>query len=151
MLDRHVDGRRRVVIENVSPEIDCGRFAINTLYRGAPSLHELDFNAAGFEWIDCNDYQRIVVSFLRRGKNPDDRLLFVCNFTPVVRQNYRVGVPQDGHWTEILNSDAPLYGGSQGNFGGLKTVPLPIHGRPFSLNMTLPPLGIVVFRPEGGA
>jgi 1,4-alpha-glucan branching enzyme len=78
-----------------------------------------------------------------------DQLLFVCNFTPVVRQNYRIGVPLEGHWKEILNSDAPLYGGSgQGNFGGLSTVPLPIHDRPFSLNMTLPPLGIVIFRPE---
>jgi 1,4-alpha-glucan branching enzyme len=123
---------------------------LNTLYRGAPSLHELDSSPAGFEWIDCKDYERSVVSFLRRGKNPDDQLLFVCNFTPVVRRNYRVGVPRAGHWTEILNSDAPLYGGSgQGNFGGLKTVPLPIHGRPFSLNMTLPPLGVVVFRSDG--
>jgi 1,4-alpha-glucan branching enzyme len=125
---------------------------LNTLYRGAPSLHELDSSSAGFEWIDCKDYERSVVSFLRRGNNPGDQLLFVCNFTPVVRQNYRVGVSQDGHWTEVLNSDAPLYGGSgQGNFGGLKTVPLPAHGRPFSLNMTLPPLGVVVFRVDGSA
>lgn len=125
---------------------------LNTLYRRAPSLHELDFNSTGFEWVDCNDYQRSVLSFLRHGKTPGDQLLFVCNFTPVVRQNYRVGIPQGGRWAEILNSDAPLYGGSgQGNFGGLKTVPLPLHGRPFSLNMTLPPLGVVVFRPEGGA
>jgi 1,4-alpha-glucan branching enzyme len=125
---------------------------LNTLYRGAPSLQELDSSSAGFEWIDCKDYGRSVVSFLRRGKNPDDQLLFVFNFTPVVRRNYRVGAPQGLHWTEILNSDALLYGGSgQGNFGGLKTVPLPVHGRPFSLNMTLPPLGVVVFRPEHGA
>ena len=122
---------------------------LNTLYRGEPSLHELDFDAAGFEWIDCKDYQRSVISFLRRGRKPDDVLLFVCNFTPVVRQNYRVGIPRKGSWKEVLNSDAPLYGGSgQGNFGGLSGVPLPIHGRPFSLNMTLPPLGVVVFQPE---
>jgi 1,4-alpha-glucan branching enzyme len=122
---------------------------LNTLYRGEPALYELDFDAAGFEWVDCKDSQRSVVCFLRRGRNPDDQLLFVCNFTPVVRQNYRVGVPWEGTWNEILNSDAPLYGGSgQGNFGGLATVPLPMHGRPFSLNMTLPPLGIVVFRPD---
>ncbi len=109
----------------------------------------MDFNSAGFEWVDCKDFQRSIISFLRRGQNPNDQLLFVCNFTPVVRQNYRVGVPLEGYWKEILNSDAPLYGGSgQGNFGGLSTVPLPIHGRPFSLNMTLPPLGIVIFRPE---
>ena len=122
---------------------------LNTLYRGEPLLHTMDFNPAGFEWVDCKDFQRSIISFLRRGQNPNDQLLFVCNFTPVVRQNYRVGVPFEGYWKEILNSDAPLYGGSgQGNFGGLSTVPLPIHGRPLSLNMTLPPLGIVIFRPE---
>ena len=121
---------------------------LNALYRSDPSLQR-DSDAAGFEWVDCNDAQRSVISFLRRGQDPDEHLLFVCNFTPVVRQNYRVGVPLDGFWKEILNSDAALYGGSgQGNFGGLSAMPLPIHGRPFSLNMTLPPLGIVVFRPE---
>ena len=104
----------------------------------------------GFEWVDCKDFRRSIISFLRRRRNPADMTLFVCNFTPVVRQNYRVGVPLEGYWREILNSDAPLYGGSgQGNFGGVSTSPLPIHGRPFSLNMTLPPLGIVVFQPEG--
>jgi 1,4-alpha-glucan branching enzyme len=122
---------------------------LNTLYRGHPLLHESDSDPAGFEWVDCKDFQRSIISFLRRGRNPNDQLLFVCNFTPIVRQNYRVGVPLDGYWKEILNSDAPLYGGSgQGNFGGLPAAPLPIHGRPFSLNMTLPPLGIVVFQPE---
>jgi 1,4-alpha-glucan branching enzyme len=122
---------------------------LNTLYRGQPALHELDFDAGGFAWVDCNDIQRSVVSFLRRGRNPEDQVLFVCNFTPVVRQNYRVGVPREGFWKEVLNSDAPLYGGGgQGNFGGLEAVALPIHGQPYSLNMTLPPLGIVVYQPE---
>jgi 1,4-alpha-glucan branching enzyme len=122
---------------------------LNTLYRCQSLLHEMDFDPAGFEWVDCKDSQRSILSFLRRGRNPNDQLLFVCNFTPVVRQNYRVGVPLHGYWKEILNSDAASYGGSgQGNFGGLPAAPLPIHGRPFSLNMTLPPLGIVVFRPE---
>jgi 1,4-alpha-glucan branching enzyme len=122
---------------------------LNTLYRGQPLLYEMEFNSAGFEWVDCKDSQRSIITFLRRGQNPNDQLLFVCNFTPVVRENYRVGVPFDCYWKEILNSDAPLYGGSgQGNFGGLQAAPLPIHGRPFSLNMTLPPLGIVVFQPE---
>jgi 1,4-alpha-glucan branching enzyme len=122
---------------------------LNTLYRGHPLLHELDSNRAGFEWVDCKDSQRSIISFLRHRRNPTDQLLFVCNFTPVVRENYRVGVPLDCYWKEILNSDAALYGGSgQGNFGGLPAAPLPIHGRPFSLNMTLPPLGIVVFQPE---
>src|SRR5580692_919364 len=122
---------------------------LNTLYRGQSLLHEMDFDPAGFEWVDCTDFHRSIISFLRRGRNPNDQLLFVCNFTPVVRQNYRVGVPLHGYWKEILNSEAALYAGSgQGNFGGLAAVPLPIHGRPFSLNMTLPPLGIVVFQPE---
>jgi 1,4-alpha-glucan branching enzyme len=122
---------------------------LNTLYRGEPALFELDFDREGFDWVDCQDFQRSVVCFLRRGQKPDDQLLFVCNFTPVVRHNYRVGVPWEGTWKEILNSDAPLYGGSgQGNWGGLASVPLPLHGRPFSLNMTLPPLGIVVFRAD---
>ncbi|HTC61330.1 MAG TPA: 1,4-alpha-glucan branching protein GlgB [Candidatus Saccharimonadales bacterium] len=122
---------------------------LNTLYRGQSSLYESDFNAAGFEWVDCKDSQRSIISFLRRGLTEDDQILFVCNFTPVVRENYRVGVPLEGFWKEILNSDAPLYGGSgQGNFGGLSAIPLPIHGRPYTLNMTLPPLGIVAFQPE---
>jgi 1,4-alpha-glucan branching enzyme len=121
---------------------------LNTLLRGEPSLYELDSDPAGFEWIDCKDAARSVVSFLRRGRDPNNQLLFVCNFTPVVRQNYRVGAPSGGCWTEILNGDAPLYGGSgQGNMGGVEAVPLPLHGRPWSLNITLPPLAAVVFRP----
>jgi 1,4-alpha-glucan branching enzyme len=124
---------------------------LNAVYRNSPSL-QLDFDAAGFEWVDCNDAQRSVISFLRRGRNSNEQILFVCNFTPVVRQNYHVGVPLNGLWKEILNSDAAMYGGSgQGNFGGLSAMPFPIHGRPFSLNMTLPPLGIVVFRPESSS
>jgi len=122
---------------------------LNTLYRGQAALHEFDSNPAGFEWVDCKDSQRSVISFLRRGPRPEDQILFVCNFTPVVRENYRVGVPLEGSWKEILNSDAPLYGGSgQGNFGSLSTIPLPIHGRPFTLNMRLPPLGVVAFQPD---
>jgi 1,4-alpha-glucan branching enzyme len=122
---------------------------LNTLYRGQSSLHDFDSNAAGFEWVDCKDSQRSIISFLRRGQSADDQVLFVCNFTPVIRENYRVGVPLEGAWREILNSDAPLYGGSgQGNFGGVSTIPLPMHGRPFTLNMRLPPLGVVAFQPE---
>ena len=122
---------------------------LNTFYRGQPSLFEVDFGDSGFEWVDCTDSQRSVVSFLRKAKNSANITLFVCNFTPVPRQNYRVGVPSGCHWREMLNSDAPLYGGSgQGNAGGLDAAPLPIHGRPYSLNLTLPPLGVVVFQPE---
>lgn len=122
---------------------------LNTFYRGQGALHELDFDGGGFAWVDCTDFQRSVISFLRRGRNPADQLLFVCNFTPVVRQNYRVGVPQSGFWKELLNSDAPLYGGSgQGNFGGVEAVPLPAHGQPYSLSMALPPLGMLVYQHE---
>jgi len=122
---------------------------LNTFYRGQPSLFELDFDSPGFEWVDCSDSQRSVVCFLRNGKNPGDKTLFACNFTPVPRHNYRVGVPLNCHWREMLNSDAPLYGGSgQGNEGGVTAAPLPVHGRPYSLSLTLPPLGIVVFQPE---
>src|SRR5215471_4729872 len=125
---------------------------LNTFYRGQGALHELDFDGGGFAWVDCSDFQRSVISFLRRGRNPADHLLFVCNFTPVVRQNYRVGVPRSGFWKELLNSDAPLYGGSgQGNFGGVEAVPLPLHGQPFSLNMTLPPLAVLVYQLESAA
>jgi 1,4-alpha-glucan branching enzyme len=84
--------------------------------RGEPALYELDSDPAGFEWIDCNDVARSVLTFLRKGTRPGDTLLFVCNFTPVPRHNYRVGAPEGGFWKEVLNSDAPLYGGSgQGN------------------------------------
>jgi 1,4-alpha-glucan branching enzyme len=122
---------------------------LNTAYRGNPSLFQLDAGSDGFEWVDYSDSGRSVICFLRKDRNPGDVTLFACNFTPVPRHNYRVGVPLDCHWREILNSDAPLYGGSgQGNIGGVTASPLPIHGRPHSLNLTLPPLGVVVFRPE---
>ena len=126
---------------------------LDTFYRGAPELFELDGEPAGFEWVDCNDILRSVVSFLRRGRAPDRYVLFACNFTPVPRPNYRLGVPLSGRWDEVLNSDATLYGGGgQGNFGGAHTAPVPMHGRPASLTITLPPLGIVAFRsPRSGA
>jgi 1,4-alpha-glucan branching enzyme len=121
---------------------------LNTLYRGVPSLYEVDFDAAGFEWVDCSDFERSLVSFIRKGKDPNEATLFVCNFTPVPRNNYRVGVPFGGEWREVLNSDAPLYGGSgQGNMGSITAGPLPVHGKPHSLSMPVPPLAVVVFRP----
>jgi 1,4-alpha-glucan branching enzyme len=120
---------------------------LNTFYRGEPGLFELDSESAGFEWIDCNDHARSIVSFLRRGRDSRRATVFICNFTPVPRHNYRVGVPSGGMWNEVLNSDAPLYGGSgQGNLGGVEASPLPQHGRPCSLTITLPPLAIVVFQ-----
>ncbi len=120
---------------------------LNTLYRGDPCLHELDCSPHGFEWIDCNDTDQSTLSFLRRGSRPDEAIVVVLNFTPVPRHNYRLGVPWGGHWRELLNSDAPLYGGSgQGNLGGLDATPVAFHGRPSSLTLTLPPLALLAFK-----
>ncbi len=120
---------------------------LNTTYRGTPALHELDCEPDGFEWIDCSDAENSVLCYLRRGEDPDEAVLVVCNFTPVPRYNYRVGVPWGGYWTEILNSDAPLYGGSGiGNLGGVRATPVRWHNRDYSVNLTLPPLAIVMFR-----
>ena len=120
---------------------------LNTFYRAAPSLYEVDFEQAGFEWIDCEDAQSSVIAFLRRRRTQDQSILVVCNFTPVPRENYRVGVPHQGYWKEELNSDAPLYGGSgKGNMGGVQASSKPQHGKPYSLDLLLPPLSVLMFR-----
>ena len=121
---------------------------LNKVYRDVPAMHELDMSPEGFEWIDCCDTENSVVSLLRRSKSrPNEYVVVVMNFTPNPRHNYQIGLPRGGHWAEILNSDATLYGGSgQGNLGGLDSVPVAVHGRPQSLVITLPPLGAVVFR-----
>ena len=117
---------------------------LNRFYRGQPALYELDFEQAGFEWIDCNDVGHSVVSLVRKGHSPDDLLVVVCNFTPTTHSKYRLGVPQSGFWKELLNSDAREYGGSgQGNLGGKEAAPIPLHGRPYSLTISLPPLAAV--------
>jgi 1,4-alpha-glucan branching enzyme len=122
---------------------------LNTFYRGTPALHEVEFDYRGFEWIDCNDRAASTITFLRRGHDPDDIAVFACNFTPVPRHNYRIGVPRGGWYKEVLNSDAVIYAGSgQGNAGGAEAAPAPMHGRTHSLTVTLPPLGMVVFKPE---
>jgi 1,4-alpha-glucan branching enzyme len=123
---------------------------LNSLYKDEPSLHELEFHPDGFEWIDCSDSQDSVLSLIRKGSSTEDILFIVCNFTPVPRFNYRVGVPCGGYWREILNSDSKGYGGSNhGNLGGVEASPVPFHGRPYSLNLTLPPLGAVFFKSQG--
>ena len=124
---------------------------LNRLYRTEPALHELDFDPAGFDWIDCNDAMASALTYIRKGNSTPDVFLVVCNFTPVVRETYRVGAPRGGYWKEVLNSDSPVYGGSgQGNAGGLEAESLPTHGRPFSLLLTLPPLSTVVFKNSSG-
>jgi 1,4-alpha-glucan branching enzyme len=123
---------------------------LNRLYRAEPALYELDLDPAGFEWIDCSDADASVVIFLRKARTNADLILVACNFTPVPRFPYRVGVPRGGRWTEILNSDAAVYGGSGwGNLGGLEAMPEPSHGRPMSLDLTLPPLSVVALKSSG--
>ncbi len=121
---------------------------MNRIYRDYPALHELDFDPAGFCWENCHDSDQSVLSFFRKaGKQT---VLVVCNFTPVVRENYAVGVDQGGMWREVLNSDSTLYGGSGiGNMGAVRAEGIPVHDRPFSLSMVLPPLAVVYFTPEG--
>ena len=123
---------------------------LNTLYRGTGALHELDTHPDGWRWVDADDSEQSVLSFLRNGHSSPTTILFVANFTPVPRHNYRVGVPMAGQWEEILNSDAPIYGGSgQGNIGGVTTAPVAAHGQAQSLILTVPPLGIVALRSPG--
>ncbi len=121
---------------------------LNRLYRSEPSLYEVDFHYKGFEWIDFHDVEGGIVSFLRRAKDEKDFLIFVCNFTPVPRMNYRIGVPDPGFYREILNSDSAFYWGSNmGNAGGVNADAIPFQLRPCSINITLPPLAVVMFKP----
>jgi 1,4-alpha-glucan branching enzyme len=123
--------------------------ALNIAYRHEPALHALDCDPSGFEWLDTADSERSVISFLR--KSPDERELIaaVCNFTPVPRYNYRIGVPRGGFWRELLNSDAAEHGGSgHGNLGGVEASPVPCLGRMHSLTLTLPPLGAVFLKSD---
>lgn len=123
---------------------------LNRCYRSEPALHELDLDPAGFEWVDGSDGDNSVIVFLRRARSTSEVLLVACNFTPVPRERYRVGAPRGGTWREILNSDAEEYGGTGwGNLGGLEAAPEPMHGRPWSLELTLPPLAVVVFKSAG--
>ncbi|HEV2967821.1 MAG TPA: 1,4-alpha-glucan branching protein GlgB [Candidatus Dormibacteraeota bacterium] len=121
---------------------------LNRILREEKALHELDFDPAGFSWIDVTDADQSIVSLIRRGRSAQDILVGAFNFTPVPRHNYQIGVPQAGRWLELLNSDAPLYGGSgQGNLGGVEAVPISAHGHRHSLTLTLPPLGALFLKP----
>ncbi|MBI4012381.1 MAG: 1,4-alpha-glucan branching protein GlgB [Candidatus Rokubacteria bacterium] len=121
---------------------------LNRFYRTQPALHEVDFDPSGFAWIDCSDREHSVVSFVRRAKTPADFVLVVCNFTPVPRHGYRVGAPSPGYYRELLNTDAERYGGSNiGNAGGAWAQPVPWQGQPHSLDLTLPPLAVLVLKP----
>ena len=119
---------------------------LNRVYRGERALHELDCDPAGFEWVDCNDSASSTISLLRKDKSGDS-ILGAFNFTPVPRVSYQIGVPSGGFWRELLNSDGKEYGGSgMGNFGGLEAVATPVHGRPYSLVLTLPPLAALFLK-----
>jgi 1,4-alpha-glucan branching enzyme len=120
---------------------------LNRTYRREPALHQLDNDPAGFEWVDCNDTAASTISLLRKGQSPDEAILGIFNFTPVPRVGYHVGVPSRGYWRELLNSDGREYGGSGvGNLGGREAESVPIHGRPYSLELTLPPLGALFLK-----
>jgi 1,4-alpha-glucan branching enzyme len=122
---------------------------LNRLYRSTPALHALDCDAGGFAWIDAANAGESVVSYLRFGREPHELAVAVCNFTPVLRHDYRIGVPRAGRYTERINTDAEIYGGSGvGNLGGVDAEPVPMHGHGWSLGLQLPPLGVLIFTIE---
>jgi len=122
---------------------------VNQLYRREPALHQVDFEGHGFEWIDCHDYQDSVLAFIRKAKDPADYLVIASNFTPVPRLTHRLGVSERCWFEEILNSDSTYYGGSNlGNGPGVMASDQPSHGRPFSIELTLPPLATVILKPR---
>jgi 1,4-alpha-glucan branching enzyme len=122
---------------------------LNRLHREQPALYQVDFEYQGFEWIDFSDTQSSIISFIRRGADPEDYIVFVCNFTPVPRQGYEIGVPERVYYEEILNTDAAHFGGSNmGNSGGVQAQDVPRHRRPHSIAITLPPLAVVAFKPR---
>jgi 1,4-alpha-glucan branching enzyme len=122
---------------------------LNRVLREQPALHQKDFSNDGFRWVQRGDWEQSIISFLRQGNDSAPPILVVCNFTPVPRPNYLVGVSADGLWREILNSDGWMYGGTgEGNLGGSESLPYSVHGRPRSLRLTLPPLACVFLKPE---
>lgn len=124
---------------------------LNRVLRAEPALHLIDFESDGFSWVECEDSAQSVLSFLRHGYQQEDSVLCIYNLTPVPREYYRIGVPGEGYWEELLNSDASLYGGSGlGNLGGVSSERESVHGQPYSLTLTLPPLSALFFRLSRG-
>jgi len=122
---------------------------LNALYRARGELHERDCESDGFQWIDCTDADASVIAYVRRAADTGRFIIAVCNFTPVPRQGYRVGVPAAGRYRELLNTDSALYGGGNiGNLGALSSEAVPAHGHAQSLALTLPPLATIVLAPE---
>jgi 1,4-alpha-glucan branching enzyme len=133
------------------PHLGLQRYVhdLNWLYRNEPALYEVDYDWTGFQWIDIHDAENSVISFLRKAKDPNNQIVCVCNFTPVLRHGYRIGVPFLSRYRELLNSDAHIYGGSNlGNGGGVVAEPIGSHGFANSISITLPPLSVLYFKAE---
>ena len=131
------------------PHVGLQRYVrdLNWLYRNEMALHEVDFDWTGFQWIDINDTENSVIAFLRKAQNQQDIVVGICNFTPIPRSGYRIGVPSLGHYRELLNSDAEVYGGSNmGNGGGVMAEPISSHGFPNSIALNLPPLAVLFLK-----
>jgi 1,4-alpha-glucan branching enzyme len=125
---------------------------LNRMYREERALSEIDHDWPGFQWIDFHDAAQSIIAFLRKGKDPDQQVLCVCNFTPIPRHDYRIGVPREGYYRELLNTDASVYGGADlGNQGGVQSQRVSCHGFDHSLRLTLPPLAVLFLKPEAKA
>ena len=151
LAERHEWGETRSIewsLEESPPHRGMQRLVadLNRLHTSNPAFHEVDFEWKGFEWLEVNDLERSTLAFIRRAADPNQFVLVVCNFTPVVRVDYRVGAPVDGSYQEFFNSDSAYYGGGDvGNLGGVMAEPIPWNGQQFSLKITLPPLAVVYF------
>jgi 1,4-alpha-glucan branching enzyme len=120
---------------------------LNRFYQEEPALWEGDYDYEGFHWVDCTDNEQSVLSFLRQTPDGSRRVMVIMNLTPELRHGYRIGLPLEGAWQEVVNSDSERYaGGNQGNLGGVETQPIPQHQQPFSAEFVLPPLSILAFR-----
>ena len=122
---------------------------LNAIARKEPALYEVDHHFDGFQWIDFNDTENSVIAFIRYGEGKREPLVFVCNFTPIVRYDYFIGAPTAGTWREVLNTDAAKYGGSGIlNSGALATEEIEAHGSPQRFRLVLPPLAVIVLKPD---
>lgn len=121
---------------------------LNNFYKEYKALYEVDFNYEGFEWIDCNDSEHSIISFIRKGKDWHDMLIFVCNFTPAVYENYRVGMPFELAYEEVFNSDSEAYGGSNVINGEVRAEQIAFHNKPYSVSLRVPPLAMTVLKPK---
>jgi 1,4-alpha-glucan branching enzyme len=121
---------------------------LNSLYKTYAPMHEVDFNWEGFEWIDISDADNSMLSFVRRGKNPDDFLVFILNFTPTVHKSYKFGVPKAGNYSVLLNSDSEFYGGSNAGPGLIQGIEGAWHSQPAHINIEVPPLAGIILKPE---